>query len=259
MMTRKLSALALCALAMPYAMSADAGARLECAGPALDDVDDAIDDLIDQYMTAYGEFRRAYSAAETDAERKAAMAELRPDPEPYAAQVLALVKEHPGTDAAWQGLTWVIGRAGRTEAAKEALVVITSEYIEDERLGDICLRAARAPANESLVTSLEGVVKKSPHRDVRGKAAFALGMQYKQLENREAFVRQMGVVIQEYADVPYFRGDLKTKATGELFEIERLQIGMLAPDIEGADLDGVAFKLSDYRGKVVVLDFWGHW
>ncbi len=38
-----------------------------------------------------------------------------------------------------------------------------------------------------------------------------------------------------------------------------LEIGMLAPEIEGEDIDGVQFKLSDYRGKVVVLDFWGNW
>jgi hypothetical protein len=38
-----------------------------------------------------------------------------------------------------------------------------------------------------------------------------------------------------------------------------LEIGKVAPDIEGEDIDGVKFKLSDYRGKVVVLDFWGHW
>jgi thiol-disulfide isomerase/thioredoxin len=31
------------------------------------------------------------------------------------------------------------------------------------------------------------------------------------------------------------------------------------PDIEGEDLDGKAFKLSDYRGKVVLLAFWGNW
>ncbi len=31
------------------------------------------------------------------------------------------------------------------------------------------------------------------------------------------------------------------------------------PEIEAEDLDGVTFKLSDYRGKVVVLDFWGNW
>ena len=35
--------------------------------------------------------------------------------------------------------------------------------------------------------------------------------------------------------------------------------GRAAPEIEGQDLDGVRFKLSDYRGKVVVLDFWGNW
>jgi hypothetical protein len=38
-----------------------------------------------------------------------------------------------------------------------------------------------------------------------------------------------------------------------------LQIGNLAPDISGEDADGNKFKLSDYRGKVVVLDFWANW
>ena len=46
-------------------------------------------------------------------------------------------------------------------------------------------------------------------------------------------------------------------AEGALFEINNLSIGKVAPDIEGEDLDGKSFKLSDYRGKVVVLDFWG--
>ena len=36
-------------------------------------------------------------------------------------------------------------------------------------------------------------------------------------------------------------------------------VGEVARDIAGVDLDGVAFKLSDYRGKVVFLDFWGDW
>ena len=29
-----------------------------------------------------------------------------------------------------------------------------------------------------------------------------------------------------------------------------------APEIAGTDQDGKEFKLSDYRGKVVMLDFW---
>lgn len=47
--------------------------------------------------------------------------------------------------------------------------------------------------------------------------------------------------------------------TKEISAKEGLEVGDLAPDIEGTDIDGKKFKLSDYRGKVVLLDFWGHW
>ncbi|MEM7456521.1 MAG: redoxin domain-containing protein [Planctomycetota bacterium] len=36
-------------------------------------------------------------------------------------------------------------------------------------------------------------------------------------------------------------------------------VGQMAPDIQGPDLDGVEFKLSDYRGQVIMLDFYGDW
>ena len=48
-------------------------------------------------------------------------------------------------------------------------------------------------------------------------------------------------------------------AKQELFELQFLAVGKPAPEIIGKDLDGIEFKLSDYRGKVVMLDFWGHW
>jgi peroxiredoxin len=38
-----------------------------------------------------------------------------------------------------------------------------------------------------------------------------------------------------------------------------LQVGQAAPEIDGKDLDGKPMKLSAFRGKVVVLDFWGDW
>ncbi len=50
-----------------------------------------------------------------------------------------------------------------------------------------------------------------------------------------------------------------SRAEREIFEIENLAVGKVAPDIEGEDLAGVSFKLSDYLGKVVMLDFWGDW
>lgn len=49
------------------------------------------------------------------------------------------------------------------------------------------------------------------------------------------------------------------RASGKVFVVERLQIGQVAPDIVGADVDGNPMKLSDFRGKVTVIDFWGFW
>lgn len=37
------------------------------------------------------------------------------------------------------------------------------------------------------------------------------------------------------------------------------EIGSVAPEISGKNLDGKPMKLSEFRGKVVVLDFWGFW
>jgi thiol-disulfide isomerase/thioredoxin len=48
-------------------------------------------------------------------------------------------------------------------------------------------------------------------------------------------------------------------AKAKLDEIENLQVGKPAPPIEGRCMDGKPLKLSDYRGKVVVLVFWGTW
>src|SRR5205807_1288545 len=63
----------------------------------------------------------------------------------------------------------------------------------------------------------------------------------------------------EYPDHAHPRGTLGETATGDLFEIRHLTIGKVAPAIEGEDLEGKPFQLGDYRGKVVLLVFTGHW
>jgi peroxiredoxin len=34
---------------------------------------------------------------------------------------------------------------------------------------------------------------------------------------------------------------------------------MVAPNFESIDENGQKFAVADYKGKVVVLDFWGNW
>ena len=52
---------------------------------------------------------------------------------------------------------------------------------------------------------------------------------------------------------------LQEVAGGMLYALRNLKVGQTAPDIVGTDKDGTEFKLSDSRGKVVVLTFTGNW
>jgi thiol-disulfide isomerase/thioredoxin len=52
---------------------------------------------------------------------------------------------------------------------------------------------------------------------------------------------------------------LGEEAEARLDDMFNLAVGKPAPEIEGVDFDGKPLKLSNYKGKVVVLVFWGTW
>jgi len=62
---------------------------------------------------------------------------------------------------------------------------------------------------------------------------------------------------EKYADVQMPReGSVGKKAEGVLNDMRHLSLGKAAPEVKGVDEDGKQFALSDYKGKVVLLDFW---
>ena len=109
--------------------------------------------------------------------------------------------------------------------------------------------------------------------ETRGKACMALAGMLKQradeLPDAEAKEAEklnkeseelLERVVEKFADVKGNRGGtLAEEAKQQLFELRFLSKGKPAPDIEAEDLDGKEFKLSDYKGKVVLIDFWGNW
>lgn len=44
-----------------------------------------------------------------------------------------------------------------------------------------------------------------------------------------------------------------------LYEVQYLTEGKMAPETVGVDVNGKEFKLSDFKGKVVGMVFWGDW
>lgn len=117
---------------------------------------------------------------------------------------------------------------------------------------------------------LRGVLKRDLAHDVKGKITHGLARVLISQSEKSETLEQALVsskeaesllqeVIDNFADVKSPRGSLADAAKPELAELQERGIGKTAPDIEGEDIDGQTFKLSDYRGKVVFLDFWGHW
>jgi peroxiredoxin len=62
-----------------------------------------------------------------------------------------------------------------------------------------------------------------------------------------------------YGDASIRGFPLADQAGRTMYELENLSVGSVCPEIDGKDVDGAAFKLSDYKGKKVVLVFWGGW
>lgn len=74
-------------------------------------------------------------------------------------------------------------------------------------------------------------------------------------------IRCFELVTSNYPDVTTARGDekLSDRARREIYDLKHLAIGETAPDIVGDDLNGKPMRLSDHRGKVVLLVFWASW
>lgn len=60
-----------------------------------------------------------------------------------------------------------------------------------------------------------------------------------------------------------FPDQIKNSDNGQyiyrFLETNLLAVGDIAPDIKGKTIDGDLLSLSDYRGKIVLLDFWAGW
>ncbi|MBI4660244.1 MAG: redoxin domain-containing protein [Verrucomicrobia bacterium] len=210
-----------------------------------------------EYRTAMEEFSKRYSAAKTDEERQA-LAKSYPQPQKYSGRFLELAEKFPDDPAALDALVWVVQNARFGPEAEKALATLLAKHLNSEKLGPVCQALQYSPLPNAERT-LRQIMEKNPHRDVQGLACFALAQVLRRNSSQES-ERFLDLTIEKYGEVRTYRDKkLAELAEANLFELRELGIGKVAPDIEGEDVDGQRFKLSDYRGKVVVIDFWGDW
>jgi hypothetical protein len=105
---------------------------------------------------------------------------------------------------------------------------------------------------------LRRLVEKNPSAAVKAAATFGLAEVLKNKdESSQNEAEKLFARMAESTD-PAHKGFVE-RAKNELKELQLHGLGKPVPEIAGDDLNGQSFKLSDYKGKVVLIDFWGFW
>jgi hypothetical protein len=229
------------------------------AGPA-----QQLQALQEEVQKAQQEIVKEYRAAKTEEGRQQAIERMRKMPARFVGRFLDLAQKHPKDPAAFDALTFVVANGPDGPEADKAGDLLLQGHAD--KLGQLAQHLGRAesPAAEKF---LRRVLTTSQDHQTQARACFSLAQMLKQrseaagekpaevqkfTKEAEEFFDQ---VANKYADVD----KLAEQAKSELFEIRHLAIGKEAPNLEGEDGDGKSMKLSDYRGKVVVIDFWANW
>lgn len=213
----------------------------------------------DEYRKAQQSFSEAYRAAKDDAGRQKVVEDKYPKPDQFTRRYLAYAEANPDNPQAVEALLFVVGMSRGGEEFKRALDMIGERYAASDQVGQVVQRLA-FNSDPAVEATLLKVLEKNSNRQVKGQATYALGQHYLYAGKPAEAEKRFEEVVSDYADVNgSYRGTLGDAARAQLHEARNLVVGKVAPDIEGEDVDGKTFKLSEYRGKVVVLDFWGDW
>lgn len=254
-----------------YAQEADAPAPPAPSPAALEKVA-VLEQEIAEFTKRWREEQAAERAKQAEEARKAAaegrpapavraMA-MRPDLAPFVERLTAWSDEASGEDRALFLVKAVqFGGLGKDSKGLAALERLAAEHLASPQwasLGMLIPNLSRA-LGEERAKELCGKLAAHPSGDVRGYAALALhGPVVKSAElDSEAYRAARAAILAAAEKVEDAR--LRSQLEGAIDLREKLADGAVAPDIEGIDIDGVAFKLSDYKGKIIFLDFWGDW
>lgn len=231
--------------------------------------------IVKEYRLAELEWQQKMLAS-TSSSQKAEAAKLRPDSARYGARMVgeignSLKEEWAVTYAVWllqhhsslsaQGVVNMIGFAedyhmNSSELGKFTIALIQAGGSDPQKAQQIGLFSKK-------MVFIEKVMKEAPTKRVQGEAALALSNMLGRMgEEGTMNKRRLDLLrkaIIDSADSNINGVTLADLAQEELYRMKNLSKGVSAPEITGVDSALKNFKLSDYRGKVVMLVFWTSW
>lgn len=217
------------------------------------------DALLKEFQAAQQAFFAKFEDLKTDEERSALFEDKQQNPNSiYAPRFRALAERAGTSEAAGSAWMFLLGVSEDQAECTQIVSRVMKDFLHApaaEELAQWLRYGSWQIGRETAILHLRAL-DASRRPAARAAACFSLannlmsGTVKEQKEARSLFERiKLDFAATRYAGL----------ADNYLFELDNLQVGMTAPEIVGLDSQGQAFKLSDYRGQVVVLDFWGFW
>jgi hypothetical protein len=226
------------------------------------------DEEYDRLLQSYDAAQQKWAAQTRDLKKG-----KTPPPEPartFVPKFRAYAKKHAGKVEAIPALAWLIC-ATRGDTPKDqpepvatwAVQALRRDHAASPALGEIMgeLRnAVDSVSCEHLVPFYEQVLKKNPDTEVQAAATFNLaytlwlGGPGQRGADKKRADELFGAVIKNYPDSP-----LAEEAQDFIKQLQYLEVGLRAPEIVGSDTNEKEVRLSQFKGRVVALVFWGFW
>ncbi len=217
--------------------------------------------------------------------------------EAHARRILEMARSHPQDPAGADALIWVVTNdADGSEIMEQALELLQRDQAQSPKLGAIFRPLAELPPTVAVEKLLRAIVGKNPDAGLQSEATFYLAhtlnqqfqlwvkwQQSKEAVDREALelVNGKELIAKIKSTAPaklsaeaekLYEQFITTAASDkggrrspvemakrEFYDLRYLSVGKVAPETEGEDVEGKKLKLSDYRGKVTAIVFWGDW
>ena len=234
----------------------------------VDTLPEEVNALFTKHMRRLEEYAVALASADTPEDLEALQSEH--PARQTGEDLLALAREQRGTDDARSALlaTVVVARTAMADEAEGRLIADASKallrdhaYDEELLLLPIVLGdCGREEAHETL----RSLYKSCPHTEVRALSLLALASALGQAPDRtvahaDEAAAALTKAIDDYGDLVVQGQSIREAALPMKYGVENLVVGREPPAISGPDADGEPMSLKDYRGQVVLLDFFADW
>jgi thiol-disulfide isomerase/thioredoxin len=224
-----------------------------------------LQELMKEFGSMQEKAQEAMETARTPQDREKVVANIRKQFDGLAKKFADLADKHPKSDVAFDALNWLVLTGVPGPEGEKAAKTLLADHARYFKVLAKNLTDSEVPAAESILRSI------ADHKDSdaagKAQATFAIAKRTKAKADapdqkpadadklRAEAEASLDKVVKDFAD----QKDVVEEAKSELFELRHLQVGKEAPEIAGEDGDGKPMKLSDFRGKVVVVDFWASW